>query len=63
MTINPDSTNFAADADDDDEDYVATMEEVRATGLGFAGEDMGPSLGDIERALLKRAQRRSLMKR
>ncbi|PKQ26864.1 MAG: hypothetical protein CVT63_08325 [Candidatus Anoxymicrobium japonicum] len=63
MTINPESTNLTFDDEDYDEDYVGAMQEVWATCPGFDGEDMGPSMEEMERARLKRAQRRALMKR
>lgn len=42
MSNHPESTR---DDDTEYDDLEPTMEEVRATGLGFATEDMGPPDG------------------
>jgi len=53
MSNHPAENNAATD---DDEDYEVTMEEVRATGVGFASADMGPSLDELNE---EHARRRS----
>jgi len=53
MSNHPAENNAATD---DEEDYEVTMEEVRATGVGFASADMGPSLDELNE---EHARRRS----
>lgn len=42
MSNHPAENNAA----EHDEDFEVTIEEVRATGVGFAGDDMGPTVDE-----------------